>query len=251
MLLEGKVALVTGSASGIGRACALRMAREGARIAVSDIDVSGGEETVRLIEGAGGEAIFVQTNVVKASEVEALVQAAVDAFGGLDIAVNNAGVGGNMGNADQLEEGDWDFVMDVNVKGVWLCTKYEIPRMLERGGGSIINVASLAGLAGFRGNAAYAASKHAVIGFTKSVALEHAREGIRVNAICPGFTETPMVAELVDAVPRMAEATRRSSPMRRLGRPEEVADTVLFLASDMSSFINGHALAIDGGAAAQ
>jgi NAD(P)-dependent dehydrogenase (short-subunit alcohol dehydrogenase family) len=251
MLLEGKVALVTGSASGIGRACALRMAREGARIAVSDIDVSGGEETVRLIEGAGGEAIFVQTNVVKASEVEALVQAAVDAFGGLDIAVNNAGVGGNMGNADQLEEGDWDFVMDVNVKGVWLCTKYEIPRMLERGGGSIINVASLAGLAGFRGNAAYAASKHAVIGFTKSVALEHAREGIRVNAICPGFTETPMVAELVDAVPRMAESTRRSSPMRRLGRPEEVADTVLFLASDMSSFINGHALAIDGGAAAQ
>jgi NAD(P)-dependent dehydrogenase (short-subunit alcohol dehydrogenase family) len=235
MLLEGKVALVTGSASGIGRACALRMAREGARIAVSDIDVSGGEETVRLIEGAGGEAIFVQTNVVKASEVEALVQAAVDAFGGLDIAVNNAGVGGNMGNADQLEEGDWDFVMDVNVKGVWLCTKYEIPRMLERG----------------RGNAAYAASKHAVIGFTKSVALEHAREGIRVNAICPGFTETPMVAELVDAVPRMAESTRRSSPMRRLGRPEEVADTVLFLASDMSSFINGHALAIDGGAAAQ
>lgn len=251
MLLQNKVALITGGGSGIGRASALRLAGEGARVMVSDVNEAGGEETVRLVKSEGGEAAFVRCDVSKASEVEAMVKATVQRFGGLDIALNNAGVGGAMLNADKLEEAVWDFVMNINLKGVWLCTKYELPEMLKRGGGSIINVASLAGLLGFRGNAVYAASKHGVIGFTKSVALEYARLGVRVNAICPGFTETPMVTNMIAEVPRMEEMTRNSSPMRRLGRVEEIADAVLYLASDMSSFVNGHSLTLDGGASIQ
>lgn len=251
MLLQNKVALITGGGSGIGRASALRLAGEGARVMVSDVNEAGGEETVRLVKSEGGEAAFVRCDVSKASEVEAMVKATVQRFGGLDIALNNAGVGGAMLNADKLEEAVWDFVMNINLKGVWLCTKYELPEMLKRGGGSIINVASLAGLLGFRGNAVYAASKHGVIGFTKSVALEYARLGVRVNAICPGFTETPMVTNMITEVPRMEEMTRNSSPMRRLGRVEEIADAVLYLASDMSSFVNGHSLTLDGGASIQ
>lgn len=251
MILQNKVALITGGGSGIGRASALRLAGEGARVMISDVNEAGGEETVHLVEAQGGEAAFVRCDVSKASEVEALVKATVQRFGGLDIALNNAGVGGAMLNADKLEEDVWDFVMNVNLKGVWLCTKYELPEMLRRGGGSIINVASLAGLLGFRGNAVYAASKHGVIGFTKSVALEYARLGVRVNAICPGFTETPMVTTMIAEVPRMEEMTRNSSPMRRLGRVEEIADAVLYLASDMSSFVNGHSLTLDGGASIQ
>lgn len=251
MLLQNKVALITGGGSGIGRASALRLAEEGARVMISDVNEVGGEETARLIEANGGEAAFVRCDVAQASEVEAMVKSTVQRFGGLDIALNNAGVGGAMLNADKLEEDVWDFVMNVNLKGVWLCTKYELPEMLRRGGGSIINVASLAGLLGFRGNAVYAASKHGVIGFTKSVALEYARLGVRVNAICPGFTETPMVTNMIAEVPRMEDMTRNSSPMRRLGRVEEIADAVLYLASDMSSFVNGHSLTLDGGASIQ
>ncbi|MDX1991706.1 MAG: glucose 1-dehydrogenase [bacterium] len=250
MLLEGKVAVITGAGSGIGRACALRLAGEGAKIAVSDVNVPGGEETVEQVLDLGGEAFFMKCDVSRAREVEAFITETTQRFGGLDIAVNNAGVGGTMLNADQVDEATYDFVMNVNLKGVWLCIKQEIPHMLARGGGSIINVASLAGLVGFRGNAIYSASKHGVIGLTKSVALEYARRGIRVNAICPGFTSTAMVQSMVEEVPRTKDLVENSSPMRRLGKPEEIADAVLYLASDLSSFVNGIALSLDGGAAA-
>jgi len=251
MKLQDKVAIITGGSSGIGRASALRLSQEGAKIAVSDVNVKGGEETAELVKANGGEAFFIKCDVSKSSDVEAMVNATVENYGGLDIALNNAGVGGMMQNADQLEEDAWDFVMNVNLKGVWLCTKYELPVMLKGGGGSIINVASIAGLLGFRGNSVYSASKHGVIGFTKSVSLEYARLGIRVNAICPGFTETPMVSNMIEEVPRMGEYTLKSSPLRRLGRVEEIADAVLYLASDMSSFVNGHSLTLDGGASIQ
>jgi NAD(P)-dependent dehydrogenase (short-subunit alcohol dehydrogenase family) len=250
MTLQNKTAIVTGGGSGIGRACALQLAEAGANVGVSDVNAEGGAETVHLIESAGGQAVFIRCDVTSSAEVKAMVNAAVETFGGLDVAVNNAGVGGTMAALDAQDEATWDTVININLKGVWLCMKYEIPHMLQRGG-SIINVASLAGLVGFRLNAVYSASKHGVIGLTKSAALEYARRGIRVNAVCPGFIETPMVADLIEEVPYMREGTVKSSPMRRLGSVEEVATAVLYLAGDGASYINGHALALDGGASAQ
>lgn len=251
MQLDGKVAVITGGGSGIGRATALLLARHGAKLVISDVNIPGGEESVRLIQQAGGQACFIETDVTQAGQVELLIKGAVDAFGGLHYAVNNAGVGGGMQRLDLLEEADWNRVIDVNLKGVWLCMKYEVPHMLASGGGAIVNVASAAGLVGFRYNAVYAASKHGVVGLTKSAALEFARKGIRVNAICPGFTATPMVSELEQNNPRMMEATVRAVPMRRLGTPEEIAEAVLWLCSDESSFVTGHALAVDGGTVVQ
>jgi NAD(P)-dependent dehydrogenase (short-subunit alcohol dehydrogenase family) len=247
MKLEAKVALVTGGASGIGRAAALALAQEGAKIVVSDVNTTGGEETVNLVHSQGSNAVFVRCDVAQAQEVEALVHQALDAYGRLDCAVNNAGVGGDMLPSHQREESMWDLVMNVNLKGVWLCLKYEVPAMLATGGGSIVNIASAAGLIGFRYASAYSASKHGVIGLTRSAALEYARQNIRVNAVCPGFTETPMVADMNEANPRMVEATIKAIPMRRLGTPEEIAQAVLWLCSSDSSFVTGHALAVDGG----
>jgi NAD(P)-dependent dehydrogenase (short-subunit alcohol dehydrogenase family) len=250
MQLEGKVALVTGGASGIGRATALLLASEGARVVVSDVNVDGGEETTRLIHQSNGGAMFVKADVSKAAEVEAMVTLLMDTYGRLDCAINNAGVGGTMTPTDKYTEEEWDFVMGINLKGVWLCMKYEIPAMLKTGG-AIVNVASAAGLVGFRYNSAYAASKHGVIGLTRSAALEYARKGIRVNAVCPGFTQTPMVEAMETLNPKMTEATINAIPMRRLGTPEEIAQSVLWLCSDASSFVTGHALAIDGGTVVQ
>ncbi len=251
MTLQGKVAIVTGGASGIGRASAIKLAAAGAQVIVSDLNQQGGQETIAMIHDAGGEAIFTRCDVTKAHDVQAMVDLAVQTYGRLDIALNNAGVGGMMQVVHEVNESTWDFVMNVNLKGVWLCMKYQIPHMLTSGGGSIINVASLAGLVGFRGNAPYSASKFAVIGLTKSAALEYATKGIRVNAICPGFVETPMVTTMVEEVPQMQSTVQRSAPMRRLGRPEEIADMVVFLADDTASFITGQAIALDGGASAQ
>ncbi|MFW5748603.1 MAG: glucose 1-dehydrogenase [Chloroflexota bacterium] len=251
MTLDGKVAIVTGGGSGIGRATALKLAAQGASVCVGDVNAAGGEQTVEQITAVGGDAFFTICNVAAAAEVEALVRAALQRYGGLDYAVNNAGVGGTMANADQVDEATWTQVIDVNLKGVWLCMKYEIPPILARGGGAIVNVASLAGLVGFRANAVYSASKHGVIGLTRSVALEYARKGLRVNAVCPGFTETAMVSDMIDEIPAMGDITMRSSPMRRLGRAEEIADAIVYLLSDAASFVNGHALALDGGASAQ
>jgi NAD(P)-dependent dehydrogenase (short-subunit alcohol dehydrogenase family) len=247
MSVENKVAMITGAGSGIGRASALKLAQAGAKLALSDVNVDGGEETVRMVEAQGGEATFVRCDVSNSNSVKAMIDQIVAHYGGFDIALNNAGVGGEMAAVDRQSEDVWDQVININLKGVWLCMKYEIPQLLNRRGGSIINVASVAGLIGVRGNSIYAASKHGVVGLTKSVALEYAKLGIRVNAICPGFTETPMVSDLVDAVPEMGPRVQNASPMRRLGRVEEIADAVLYLAGDTSSFVNGICLPLDGG----
>lgn len=249
MRLANQVALITGAGGGIGRATALLMAQEGAAVMLADTNSAGGEETVRLIENEGGKAAFMTCDVTRAPEIHALCDAAVQTFGQLTLAVNNAGVGGTLAlTVDQTEE-MWDAVINVNLKGVWLCMKYQIPHMLAAGGGAIVNVASLAGLIGFPFGQIYAASKHGVLGLTKSTALEYARKGIRVNAVCPGFTDTPMVSAMAQEAPRRLEASVGANPMRRLGTPEETAAAIVWLCTSEASFVNGHALSIDGGAA--
>ncbi len=247
MKLENRVALVTGGASGIGRASALALAAEGAIVIVSDVNTTGGEETVHLLTEGGHQAIFIPCDVTRAVQVNSLVRRIVSTFGRLDCAVNNAGVGGDMTPTDLREEATWDMVMNVNLKGVWLSMKYELAPMLEQASGSIVNVSSAAGLVGFRYASAYSASKHGVVGLTRSAALEYARKNIRVNAVCPGFTETPMVSEMNANNPKMVEATINAIPMRRLGTPQEIAQAILWLCSDDSSFVTGHAMVVDGG----
>ena len=239
---EGKVALVTGGGSGIGRASALTFARDGANIIVADVDVNGGEATVQMIKKDGGEAIFVRTDVTKAAEVEALVNKAVETYGRLDYALNNAGGSVSNVSIDNCSEGEWDGVISVNLKGIWLCMKYEIPQMLRGGGGAIVNTSSVAGLVGFTNNAAYTASKHGVVGLTKVAALEYAKNSIRVNAVCPGFIRTPLL-ERIMAVKKL----QSFGPMERLGTPEEVAQTIVWLCSDAASFVTGIAMPVDGG----
>ncbi len=247
MKLQDRVALVTGGASGIGRAAALALAEAGARVVVSDVSVPGGEETVRRIAEKGGQARFVYADVTEQDQVQALIEVTLQTFDRLNCAVNNAGIGGDLLPTDQREKAMWDRILAVNLTGVWLCMKYEIPPMLEHGHGAIVNVASAAGLIGFRYASAYAASKHGVVGLTRSAALEYARKGIRINAVCPGFTETPMVAGIGETDPHMLESTVHAIPMRRLGRPDEVAQAIVWLCSEDSSFVTGHALAVDGG----
>ena len=249
--LGGKVALVTGASSGIGRASALAFARAGARVVVADVTVEGGQETVQLIKNAGGEASFVKADVARASEVEALVRHAVAAYGRLDCAHNNAGVEGQAAFTADDTEANWDRVLAVNLKGVWLCLKYEIRQMLTQGGGAIVNTASGAGLIGIRGGGAYVASKHGVVGLTKTAALEYAKSGIRVNAVCPGVIQTPMVERLTRQHPRAAEMMAAAHPLGRTGKPEEIAEAVVWLCSDAASFVTGHAMAVDGGYVAQ
>ncbi len=246
-LLADKVALVTGGSSGIGRATALAFAREGAKVVVADIAVEDGEETVRLIKERGGEAIFVPTDVSKASDVEALISRAVEAYSRLDCAFNNAGIAGSVGapTADYPEE-EWHSVLSVNLTGVWLCTRYEIRQMLKQGGGVIVNNASVAGLKGFPLRSPYAASKHGVIGITQTAALEYAQAGIRINAVCPGWIRTPMTEEALSD-PQMREQIIAAEPIGRVGTPEEVAEAVVWLCSDRASFVTGHAMIVDGG----
>lgn len=246
--MDNNVALVTGAASGIGRASALALAREGAAVCLSDVNVDGGEETAEMIIKNGGKAFFVNCDVTDEADVEAMVKATVDTFGRLDVAVNNAGIAGDLvKRIHQVENDIFDRIMNINVKGVWLCMKAELPVMLEQGAGSIINIASVAGLIGAPKGAAYTASKHAVVGLTKSAAIEYAKRGIRVNAVCPGYTDTPMVSGVTDIAPEMRDITIRAIPMKRLGKPEEIAEGVLWLASDASSFVTGHQLVMDGG----
>jgi NAD(P)-dependent dehydrogenase (short-subunit alcohol dehydrogenase family) len=244
--LEGKVAIVTGGNSGIGRATAVRFAAKGVRVTIAARRADEGHETVEIIRAAGGEAIFVPTDVSQESQIEAMVQKTVETYGGLDYAFNNAGVTGPVGTAltDATEEA-WDQVIDVNLKGVWLSMKYEIPQMLKGGGGAIVNDSSVAGLLG-SGLFAYSASKHGVIGLTKSAALAYAQQGIRINAVCPGFVRTPMVEPLLDD-PESNARVHAMEPMGRVGNPEEVADAVVWLCSDEASFVTGIAMPVDGG----
>ncbi len=254
--MEGKVALVTGAGGGIGRATAELLAGEGAKVVVADVSVAGGEETVELIRAAGGEASFQACDVSSASDAEALVAKTVELYGRLDCAVNNAGIEGDMAVVHECEESNWDRVMNINVKGVFLCSKYEIAQMLKNGGGSIVNTASIAGLRGGAEMSPYCASKHAVIGFSRSAAIEYAQQGIRVNAICPGSVHTSMVDRIIaecDADPSIDQATRdmligiAPTPMQRLCQPMELAQAMLWLCSDASSFVTGSAMTVDGG----
>lgn len=245
--LGGKAALVTGGGSGIGRAACVIFAREGAKVVVADVNVSGGEETANMVKNAGGDAIFVKTDVSKAADVEALVQRAVKAYGRLDCAFNNAGVGEIEGRTHLYPEEKWDWVININQKGVWLCMKYEIAQMLKTGGGAIVNNSSAAGLIGTVFHPVYSASKHGVIGLTKSVALQYAKNGIRVNAVCPGAVRTPMVEGVISKNPKYEAANLAAEPVGRMARPEEIAEAVVWLCSDRASFVTGHAMSVDGG----
>lgn len=249
--LVGKVALVTGASSGIGRAAALAFAREGAKVVAADVTVEGGNETVTLIKRTGGEAVFVPTNVAKAAEVEALVNAAVSTYGRLDCAYNNAGISGKSQSVVDTTEENWDRIIAINLTGVWLCMKYEIPVMLKTGGGAIVNTASDAGLIGVKRTGAYVASKHGVVGLTKTAALEYAKQGIRVNAVCPGPIETPMLMKGADRFPQMIPKMVQAQPNGRLGKPEEIAEAAVWLCSDAASFVTGLAMPVDGGYIAQ
>ena len=244
---KGKVALVTGGNSGIGRTTALAFAREGAKVVIAARRVPDGEETVGMIADAGGEALFVRTDVSKASEVQALIMRTVLTYGRLDCAFNNAGVAGNGAKGHEYAEDDWDHLMDINLKGVWLCMKYEISQMLKQGTGTVVNNSSTSGLVGEYGSSAYAASKHGVIGLTKSAALEYAQEGIRVNAVCPGWVRTPMVEDSLVYRPTVEEQPDSMGPLGRIGTPEEIAEAVLWLCSDAASFVTGHSMVVDGG----
>jgi NAD(P)-dependent dehydrogenase (short-subunit alcohol dehydrogenase family) len=246
-IFEGKVALITGGSSGIGRAAGILFAKKGAKVVIaSDKNVKGGEETVHLIQKAGGDSIFVRADVFLPGEVEALVNSAIKTYGRLDYAVNNAGIPGTKNNEEELER-----VIGINLKGVWLCMQHEISWMAGHGGGAIVNVASVGGLKGGEpGMELYCASKHGVIGLTKVTATTYAKSGIRVNAVCPGTIDTPMIANPPeDAGPDFSweEFARTAIPMGRMGTPEEVAEAIVWLCSDSASFITGVALPVDGG----
>lgn len=245
MDLQNKVILITGAGSGIGRATALLAAQHGAHLALSDLQADAATETADQCHALGVEAFAMPCDVTQPESIQAFVDETAARFGHIDGALNNAGVGGDLRPLEDLSEKAWDLVMNVNLKGVWLCMKAEIPLM--GAGSAIVNVASVAGLVGFRNNVAYAASKHGVLGLTKSAALELTRKGIRVNALCPGFTDTPMVRSMNDVVPGMVERLIKSVPMRRLGQVEEIAQAAVFLLSDKSSFMTGHGLVLDGG----
>jgi len=245
--LMDKVALVTGASSGIGRATAVALAHEGAKVAVADINQQGGDETVAMIRQDGGEAAFIRCDVSVAHEIEAMVNETVSRYGRLDCAVNNAGIASpSGGRIHEHPEGSWDLTISVNLKGVWLCLKYETATMLRQGGGAIVNMASAAGLVGGPGGCAYIASKHGVIGLTRAAALEYAKDGIRVNAVCPAWVETPMIqAALAD--PERRTRVLQSEPVGRIAQPEEVAEAVVWLCSAKASFVTGHAMVVDGG----
>jgi NAD(P)-dependent dehydrogenase (short-subunit alcohol dehydrogenase family) len=244
---DGKVALVTGGGSGIGRATALAFARDGAQVVIGDRDVQRGEETMSMIRDAGGTATFRETDVLVAAEVEALVDHAIATYGRLDVAFNNAGIEGDVRPLVEQTEANYGAVMDINVKGVWLSMKYEIPRMLEQGGGAIVNCSSVAGVIGFPGIGIYVASKHAVIGLTKTAALEYSAKRIRINAVNPSLIDTEMADRLAAGIGTSKEELAPLHAIGRIGRAEEVADAVLWLCSDKASFITGHSLIVDGG----
>jgi NAD(P)-dependent dehydrogenase (short-subunit alcohol dehydrogenase family) len=254
-IVSEKVALVTGAAAGIGRATALEFAAEGAKVVVSDIVIEGGEATAAEIRAKGCEAIFVRADVSKAEDVAALMAQTIKTYGRLDLACNNAGIEGEVVPLIEQTEQDFDRIINVNLKGTFLCVKAEIIQMLTQGGGSIVNLASIAGLIGFPGLSPYVASKHGVNGLTKNAALEYAKQGIRVNSVCPGGIDTRMLDSLADQATGGTQTSRQMMdglhPMGRIGTPEEVARLIVWLSSDKASFITGVHMPIDGGFVAQ
>ena len=249
--LTGKVALVTGAASGIGAASALAFAAAGARVAACDRDLAGAEATAKLIAEAGGDAIAIGVDVTDADQTQAMVDRVVEAFGRLDCAHNNAGITGATAPLDKYAVSEWDKVLAINLTGVFLCLRAEVPAMKAGGGGAVVNTASFSGLVAVPRIPAYVASKHGVVGLTKAAAVEFGRTGVRVNAVCPGSTRTPMVDGFTGGDSRIEEAMAAVSPMNRLAEPEEIARTVVWLCSDEAAFVNGHSLAVDGGAVIQ
>lgn len=243
--LKGKIALITGGGSGIGRAACLLFAGEGAKVVIADYVAEGGNETVRQIKAAGGEAVFVQADVSKSVDVQNMIATTVKTYGRVDVLFNNAGIEGPSAKIANYREEDWERVIAIDLTAVYLGMKYAIPEMLKQGGGVIISTASVAGLVGFPGSGAYAAAKAGVINMTRMVALEYADKNIRVNCICPGIIETPMVDRVLGNRPR--EGVVKAEPIGRLGRPEDIANAALFLASNESSFATGAPFIIDGG----
>ena len=244
---EGKVALITGGNSGIGKVTSIKFAEAGAKVVIAARRSEEGEKTVEEIRKVGGEAVFIKTNVAQSSEVEDLVSKTVAAYHRLDYAFNNAGVGGG-GPLHEFTEEDWDRIVDINLKGTWLCMKYQIRQMLKQGSGAIVNNSSGAGLTGYSRSPLYSASKHGVIGLSKSAALQYITKGIRINVVCPGVIMTPMIENAYESGPGVKEWFESIQPTGQAGDPEEVAHAVLWLCSDTASFVTGVALPVDGGA---
>ncbi len=245
--LDEKIVLVTGGGSGIGKATALTFAKNGALVVVVDVNVSRGEETAHEVIKSGSEAVFFRADVGNSEQVKAIIDKTFATYGRLDCACNNAGISGVQARTADCTEENWDRIIRVNLRGVWLCMKYEIPKMLEQGRGAIVNTSSVAGLVGLEGWSAYVASKHGVLGLTKSAALEYAKAGIRINAVCPSIINTPMAECFTGGHPRVEAHILAQQPLSRMGTPEEVAEAVVWLCSDAASFVTGHALAVDGG----
>src|SRR3954454_9194858 len=249
----GKVAFVTGAASGIGRAAALAFAREGASVVAADVSEQGNQETVRLIEEQGGRALAVRCDVTRAEDVKAALARTVEAFGRLDFAFNNAGIEPRKAAPTaEYEEEEWNRIIDINLRGVFLCMKHEIPLILQHGGGgAIVNTSSGAGIIGIKGSPAYTAAKHGVLGLTKAAALDYAAQNIRINAVCPGYIETPMMERFTGGTPQGRAKVIAEEPVGRMGKPEEIAAAAVWLCSDAAAFMVGHALVIDGGQTVQ
>ncbi len=248
---KNQVAFITGSSNGIGRATALAFAKSGAKIVACDLDSAAGEILNEEIKKMGGQSIFIKCDVSKSEEVKSAVQKAIDTFHRIDFAFNNAGIEGLQGTTEECTEMNFEKVLNVNLKGVWLCMKYQIPQMLKQGNGSIVNCSSIAGLVGFAGVPAYTASKHAVNGLTKAAALELAKKNIRVNSVCPGIIQTPMIDRFTHGEMQARQALMQGEPIGRIGKAEEVANAVLWLSSEASAFVTGDNLVVDGGWVAQ
>ncbi len=244
---EGKVAVVTGAGSGIGRATALAFAREGASVAVADILEQDNQETARMIMDLGGHALAITCDVARNDDVQRALEETVKTFGRLDFAFNNAGIEYTIKPAAEITEEEWDRIIDIDLRGVFLCMKHEIPLMLKQGGGAIVNTSSGAGVKGFKGGAAYVAAKHGVVGLTKAAALDYAQSNIRINAVCPGIIDTSMMQRFSGGTPEGRQVVIAQEPVGRMGTPDEIAAAVVWLCSDAASFVVGSAMVVDGG----